>query len=89
LLLRQWDDCMPTQPAPGVQPEDGLVHWMMAHAGRPGGYLARPDWDDRSQDWDPGTHIDDAVRSAVDVPTHHARHQTAALTCAPPALVLS
>ena len=46
---------MPTQPAPQVQPEDGLVHWMMAHAGRPGGYLARPKWDDRSQDWDPGT----------------------------------
>ena len=35
---------MPEAPAPGVQPLDGLVAWMMTQAGRRGGFLARESW---------------------------------------------
>ena len=43
-LVDGWDACMPTQPAPGIHPVDGLFSWMMHQAGRNGGFVAREHW---------------------------------------------
>ena len=45
ILTQGWDDCMPTQqPAQGVYPVDGLLHWMLESSGQSSGFLARRNW---------------------------------------------